>query len=563
MKKIYLITLFLVAVSIVKAQQPIVSFDYSTACVGAEITATLEMPEFTLESSAVRDNQQNGVMFDIVGVEGAVIKGFLIEVDQNDTEIEIYYRTGSYAGFENSNAGWNLLGTGTGIASGVDVNAGVELDLPILPGQTLGFYITATDEFGEFIGYADGVAVGTELASNGYLTINSGVGKSYPFGNTFTPRNFVGSVLYEPVPTNIAWSDNASTDITATYTASTTMGVVAKMTYGGFELFGSGILQVNDYEVVATATPAVLGWDEASTLSSTVTQVTGLGTTFQGGNNQWGAMFDLTASNSIEITGFDVFPVTNLGTADIEIMYKTGTFVGAEANAGAWTTIGTATGLEENKPVHVALTSPLAVAPGQTMGIYVRRLDGYVFYSNSTAVGSVYSTDANLTVKVGKGIEGSFGTTYNNRMLNTIVHYEVENPAGLNYSWAPEGGNGGSAVVTPNADVTYTLTVDNGVCEGSGDVSVSMALGVEDALSESIIVFPNPATDNLVIKAEQPLQVKHIMLLDLSGKAVYQHVPTGAFNMTTIPVDHLAEGMYLLQMNIAGILTNHKVVVKR
>ncbi|MCB9187283.1 MAG: T9SS type A sorting domain-containing protein [Flavobacteriales bacterium] len=561
MKKIYLITLFLLAAVATWAQQPSVSFEYTTACAGAEITATIELPQFSLASSAMGSNQQNGVMFDLVGEEGAVIKGFLINVNQDNTDIEIYYRTGSYAGFENSSAGWTLLGSASGIATGTGVDAGVELDLPILPGQTLSFYITTTD-IAKYIGYATGTAEGTELGSDTYLTMNSGVGKRYPFADTYTPRDFMGTVLYEPVPTGISWSDNASTDVTAIYTANTTMGVIATMTYGGFEHRGSGILHVNEYDVTATATPDVLAWNQSSTLNTSVTQITGLGTNFQGGNNQWGAMFDISATNSIEVTGFDVYAVNSLATASIEVLYKTGTFVGSEANAGAWTTIGTATGLEEEKPVHVELTSPLAISPGQTMGIYVRRLDGYVYYSNETAVGDVYASDGNLTIKVGKGVEGSFGTTYNNRMLNTVVHYEVENPAGLNYSWAPEGGNAGSAVVTPNADVTYTVTVDDGVCEGMADVSVTMALGIEDALAESISIYPNPATDDLTIRADQPLQVQYITLLDLSGKAVYQEVPTGSFTMTTIPVNRLSEGMYMLQMNVNGVITNHKVVVR-
>jgi hypothetical protein len=174
----------------------------------------------------------------------------------------------------------------------------------------------------------------------------------------------------------------------------------------------------------------------------------------------------------------------------------------------------------------------------------------------------VYASDANLSVKVGSGIEGSFSTVYANRMLNTIVHYEVENPVGLNYSWAPEGGTGGSAVVTPNADVTYTVTVDDGVCEATGDVSVTMAVGIEEVLAESIAVYPNPATDQLTIRAEQALNVEYISLLDLNGKAVYHLVPTGAFTTASIPVADLATGMYLLQMNVDGTLTNRKVVVQ-
>jgi hypothetical protein len=66
----------------------------------------------------------------------------------------------------------------------------------------------------------------------------------------------------------------------------------------------------------------------------------------------------------------------------------------------------------------------------------------------------------------------------------------------------------------------------------------------------------------MTTRADQPLQVQYITLLDLSGKAVYHEVPTGSFTMTTIPVNRFSEGMYMLQMNVNGLITNHKVVVR-
>ncbi len=564
MKRIYTSALAVFVALAAYAQEPTLTLDYPVACEGADVMATLSMPEFSLLSSATGANEQNGVMFDLVGVEGATIKGFTVDVNQNNTDFEIYYRTGSYVGFEDNAIGWTLLGSSSGVGMGTGVNTGVELDLVILPGQTLGFYVTCTG-VSQFLGYATGTVVGTTLASNGYLTMNSGVGKVYPFGTTYTPRDFIGAVLYEPIPTDIVWSDNVSTDLTATYTVDRSMGVIATMTYGGFEHKGADFVEVHSYDVEATATPAVLGWDQSSTLTTNITHSKGLGTTFAAGNNQSGAMFDITGTNAIEIQGFSVYPVGTATTADVEVFYKTGTFVGSETDAGDWTSIGTATGLVGEQDNYVALTTPLAVAPGQTMGIHITRTDGVganLYYSNSSPVGTVFTSDANLSIKSGTGIVAPFATAYPDRMLNTIVHYEAENPAGLNYSWAPTGGTGGSALVTPNSDVTYTVTVDDGVCEGTGDVSVSMALGIEDDLAAGIAVYPNPATDNITLQAEQPLNVEHIVLMDLSGKAVYQLVPSGTFTTATIPVSQLATGMYLLQLNIDGQLTNRKVVVR-
>jgi hypothetical protein len=198
------------------------------------------------------------------------------------------------------------------------------------------------------------------------------------------------------------------------------------------------------------------------------------------------------------------------------------------------------------------------------MGILITRTDadGHLYYTNAGAVGDVYSSDANLTVKVGTGILYPFAASYTQRMLNTIVHYEIENPVGLNYSWAPEGGTGGAAVVTPNANVTYTVTVDDGVCDGSGDVDVTMAVGVEEVLAERFSIYPNPATDELTVLADRPMDVQRIALLDLGGRVVFELVPNGTFNQATVPVGQLAKGIYLLQMSVENVLINHKVAVR-
>jgi hypothetical protein len=141
------------------------------------------------------------------------------------------------------------------------------------------------------------------------------------------------------------------------------------------------------------------------------------------------------------------------------------------------------------------------------------------------------------------------------------VHYELENPTGLNYSWAPGGGSTPTKLVTPNADVTYTVTVDDGFCEATADVSVTMAVGIEEDLANNIQVYPNPATDNITIALNNPMNVEKITLMDLSGKVVFSTSPNGSITKTLIPVANLAKGLYLLQLEVEGAVASYKVQV--
>jgi len=56
---------------------------------------------------------------------------------------------------------------------------------------------TVTELPGEVdFNYTDGTAVGAVAASNGDLQILQGTGKEYPFGTSFTPRVWNGTIYY-------------------------------------------------------------------------------------------------------------------------------------------------------------------------------------------------------------------------------------------------------------------------------------------------------------------------------------------------------------------------------
>ena len=144
----------------------------------------------------VGGNGAGGNMFDITALKNIEVQGVDVSIGTSTLTIEVWYRPGSYVGFENSSAGWTLAGTASATGAGTNVPTPVPLTLaiPIQSGQTYGFYVTATSGS---LTYTNGTVVGNVAASNVDLQIKEGVGKSYPFASTFTPRIWNGVVHYE------------------------------------------------------------------------------------------------------------------------------------------------------------------------------------------------------------------------------------------------------------------------------------------------------------------------------------------------------------------------------
>lgn len=151
---------------------------------------------------------------------------------------------------------------------------------------------------------------------------------------------------------------------------------------------------------------------------------TSLTTLFAENNGQSGIMFDIVATNDITINSFE----TNVdATGDIEIYYRAGTHVGNETNAGAWTLIGSATGVPNNA-VNTATPIPINVntyiPAGQTYAFYITFSNGsYMNYTDGTAVGAVSTTNADMQVLEGTGKAYAFGTSFSPRVFNGNINY--------------------------------------------------------------------------------------------------------------------------------------------
>jgi hypothetical protein len=232
-----------------------------------------------------------------------------------------------------------------------------------------------------------------------------------------------------------------------------------------------------------TSTSNVICNGDDVTLTAPSTNI--LTSTLGGGNNHRGNMFEVVATNDIIINSFDAHP---MGNTTIAIYYKTGSYIGFEANASAWTLVGTAavTAQPFGTPTPVPVPVNLTIMSGQAYSFYVTSTNTSVSlnYTDGTSEGAVYVSDANLQFKQGKGMEYPFtngGGTFSPRIWNGRIHYTPV--SGTNILWST-GATTASITVSPSSTTTYSVAVNSPSYTDSIEITVNPTYSI--ALSSSI-----------------------------------------------------------------------------
>lgn len=139
-------------------------------------------------------NGSAGNMFDVVPSNSITWNGVDMSISSVGTvSVEIWYRTGSFVGFESSNAGWTNLLTTTVTSPGTGTLVNVTgFSANLAAGQTYGLYVTTN---GGGINYTNGTSLGATYTSNADLVVKEGKGGSY-FSVINSPRVFNGRLYY-------------------------------------------------------------------------------------------------------------------------------------------------------------------------------------------------------------------------------------------------------------------------------------------------------------------------------------------------------------------------------
>jgi len=169
-------------------------------------------------------NALSGNMFDITAINQIIIDSFACNLQTTSTEtMEVYYKPGTYSGFENNASAWTLLGsqivTGAGTGNQTIVKIG---GLTIPQGQTYALYVTTTG--GSSLNYTNGNGL-NQSVSDANISLQLGIGNSYPFGSINDPRVWNGIIFYSAG--NGACPSNRIPDTVFVAIPATDAGVIA------------------------------------------------------------------------------------------------------------------------------------------------------------------------------------------------------------------------------------------------------------------------------------------------------------------------------------------------
>jgi hypothetical protein len=216
-------------------------------------------------------------------------------------------------------------------------------------------------------------------------------------------------------------------------------------------------------------------------------------------NGQDGNMFDITATNTIRIRYFEALIAnTPNPTTTYYIYYKVGTHVGFESNSAAWTQIAGPITLTVNAPPVMTVIPAnlnLVIPAGQTYAFYLTNTSAATNnnrYHNGTATGNVAATNADLTLFEGTGGAYPFGTFFNARPWEGIVHYDYPP---VTYLWNT-GATSNSITVQPATTTSYSClaSVNGGSCFVEDTITVqvnpvpAVALGPDSSICQGEII---------------------------------------------------------------------------
>jgi|AntRauTorckE5430_2_1112549.scaffolds.fasta_scaffold00083_8 hypothetical protein len=137
----------------------------------------------------------SGSMFTLKAFNCISITNIDVNVAIRDPIIEVWVRLGNYLGYERDRSSWTLhfVGVVKGIGPSKipqELFDTIRLD----EYSDLSVYVTVQGETGMI--YTRGVEEGRVFSQNEDLAILEGVGVRYPFGQSFSPRIWNGSVSY-------------------------------------------------------------------------------------------------------------------------------------------------------------------------------------------------------------------------------------------------------------------------------------------------------------------------------------------------------------------------------
>lgn len=204
----------------------------NSVCVGDVVNLSVSPPSVinNLLTTSAGGNQHSGNMFEIRALTPITIDSFHVNPQNASGTVMVYYKAGSYSGYELQSNAWTLVGSAYVVYTGNLTSLPIHINVPIPANTTYSFYVTYNSSTA--LKYTDGSSEGSVYASNSDLEFLQGIGLSYPFAggstsNLFRPRIFNGRIFYsKPMNITYNWSNGSNaSSISPVITSDTSFSV--------------------------------------------------------------------------------------------------------------------------------------------------------------------------------------------------------------------------------------------------------------------------------------------------------------------------------------------------
>lgn len=152
----------------------------------------------SITTTFVDNNAFAGNMFDVTANRTLTITAFDVHLSAGTDDVYVYYKPGTYVGFETDSSAWTLLGMDnvTSLGAGSPTRADIG-GLTIPAGETYALYVGVA-----YNGVSMLYTNGNNIYSNADITLTLGIGRGNPAfsGQIFSPRTWNGTIYYDDPP---------------------------------------------------------------------------------------------------------------------------------------------------------------------------------------------------------------------------------------------------------------------------------------------------------------------------------------------------------------------------
>ncbi|MEN9968587.1 MAG: hypothetical protein RIR94_765 [Bacteroidota bacterium] len=236
-----------------------------------------------------------------------------------------------------------------------------------------------------------------------------------------------------------------------------------------------------------------------------------------------------------------------------------------------------------NAPTPTISASSTQACSGDVVTVTSSAADSYLWSTGETtqsiqvtdnAIVSVTVTNANACNGVGQSATtniaftatptaaGSFTTAGN------VVTFANTSTGATSYSW-DFGDFTNSSATAPahayaaNGNYSVVLTAINGNCSSTATFEISIEVGIEEANKMSFEVYPNPASEQVIVAFENNTSAT-LNILDATGRLVYtEQINEVGSMLLPVDVSELASGSYTVQLiNTNQVGVKHLLIRK-